>query len=394
MDMITLALLGLVLLLGIGIVLIWNQLKQLNQNKLIDDQEQAKALVNQVFGEVSNQLITQTKSILDSDKQAIYKDNQNKQETITKLIKELKQEIDQRQSEIRKLEQDRNKKFGEITTAIGEHRKLTEDLKTSTEALAKVLDNNQTRGQWGERIIEDILTTAGYVENTHYLRQAKLGDSSVRPDITLLLPNQRKVAVDVKFPYSHIQKMALAQTKKAKQEHLKQFRRDIKEKINQLDKKDYINPDAGTLDYAIMFVPNEMLFSFINQKFPDLIDEAMDKKIMIVSPFTFLIVAQTVRESYRNFMIENNLRQIIKHIQDFVAEWERFTKEFDKFDDSISKLRQSFDQIQQTRYKRMHLRLRRIKEDSQGAQLEEAETVTSPKLKTTAQSSLLEEARS
>lgn len=369
MDILGFILIGL--LVGIGFFLwqIYRKLQLISSHKLETDEETAKNLINQVFGEVTNKVVAQTKSVLESDKQAIYKDNENKRQAIEKMVTDLKQEIAERQKEIRSLEQDRNKKFGEISTAIDEHRKLTQELKTTTEGLSRVLSNNQTRGQWGERIIEDILTSAGLIEKVHFERQTALGNSNVKPDITLLLPNQRKVAIDVKFPYSEIQKMSLAESKKAKADHLQAFSRDLKDKVNQIEKRGYINVEAGTLDYAIMFVPNEMLFSFINQQFPDIIDEAMAKKVMIVSPFTFLIVARTVMESYRNFMIENNLRKIIGHIHDFTQEWDRFTKEFDKFDDTITKMRTAFDQIHSTRYKRMSMRIRRIEEESQGNSL-------------------------
>ena len=172
-------------------------------------------------------------------------------------------------------------------------------------AAAKSAFNNQQR-QWGERIIEDLLSANGLKEGVHYARQLPLGDGTLRPDISLLLPNDRVVAVDVKFPYQEMQKMTIAETKSQQQVHLKQFRRDIKDKIDKVAK--YILPGEKTLDYAILFVPNEMLFSFINQKFPDLIDEAMAKRVLVVSPFTFLIVARTVMESYRNFMIGDKLK--------------------------------------------------------------------------------------
>ena len=201
-------------------------------------------------------------------------------------------------------------------------------------------------------------------EHIHYEKQKPLGDTTIKPDITLLLPNERVVAVDVKFPYAEIQHMASATSKSAKAEHIKKFERDVKTKINQITK--YIDPEEGTMDYAIMFVPNEMLFSYINQQFPSIIDEAMTKKVMITSPFTFLIVARTVMESYRNFMVENNLRKIIQYISDFIEEWSRFTKEFDKFDEAIDKLRANFDKIHQTRYKQMNLRIKRIEKYRQG----------------------------
>jgi len=366
--------LGFVLLIvmgGVGILmfLVYQKLTLMSRSQTEVDEEKARNLVNQVFGEITQKVIAQTKSVLAADKEMIFKDNENKQRGIEKMVVDLKREIDARQEEIRTLEKDRNKKFGEITTAIVDHRKITEELKTSTESLAKVLSNNQTRGQWGERIIEDILTSAGLIEGTHYERQKALGGSNVKPDITLLLPNERKVAIDVKFPYSEVQKMALADNKMAKAEHMKAFQRDIREKINQIQSRGYISVENGTLDYAIMFVPNEMLFSFINQQFPDIVDEAMAKKIMLVSPFTFLIVARTVMESYRNFMMENNLRKIIKHITEFVEEWGKFKGEFEKFDEVIARLRGQYEKIATTRYKQMDLRLRRIGEDQRGAKL-------------------------
>jgi DNA recombination protein RmuC len=329
------------------------------------DEQGTKAMMNQVYGELSNKILAQTKSVLETDKEAIFKDNKHSKEVIERLVTDLKTEIDARQKEIRSLEQDRNTKFGEITRAISEHRKITEALSVSTQSLAQILSNNQVRGQWGERIIEDILQSAGLIESIHYERQKALSKNGSIPDITLLLPNKRKVAIDVKFPYAQVQLMVNAPDAATKRNYLKLFEKDVKEKILQLDKRGYINLEAGTLDYAILFVPNEQLFSYINQQFPHLIDEAMNKKIMIVSPFTFLIVARTVMEAYRNFMIENNLRTIIDHINHFVTEWDRFKLDFDKFDVSLAKLRDHFDQIHTTRYKQMDLRLRRVREYEQ-----------------------------
>ena len=349
---------ALVIAVGAGVAwYIGHKLQTLKNEGL--EEEKTKNIVNQVFGEISQKVIDQARVILTADKEAIYKDNTHKKEAIENLVRDLKKEIDERQGEIRELEKDRNKKFGDISRSLEEHRLITQELKTSTQALGKVLSNNQTRGAWGEKIIEDILANSGLIENIHYQRQTTL-DGVVKPDITLLLPNGRKVAVDVKFPYAQIQALSQTESPSQKQEIMKLFEKDVKDKMLQIEKRGYINIEAGTLDYAIMFVPNEMLFSFINQKFPDLIDDAMRRKIMIVSPFTFLIVARTVMEAYKNFMVENNLRKIIKHIQEFANEWERFTLEFDKFDKTLGSLRQAFDQIHDTRYKKMTTRIGRI----------------------------------
>lgn len=328
-------------------------------------EEDLEGLVNKIFGMSVPKIAAQSKEILSSEKEAIKVDLDNKQRVIEKLVSELQKDLQERQKEIRGLEQDRVKKFSEITTTLTEHRRLTEELRTSTEQLAKVLSNNQTRGSWGERIIEDLLQANGLMEGIHYARQTILGDSDLKPDITLLLPNKRFVAVDVKFPYQEIQKMSQAESKKAQQDHLKQFAVDLKNKINKV--AEYISPENDTLDYAILFVPNEMVFSFINQRFADLVDYAMSKRVIIVSPFTFVIVARTVMESYRNFMIGDKLKEVVKYIDEFVGEWGKFRDEFDKFGRSIETLSSGYEKITSTRTKQMERKIEKIETYRQGS---------------------------
>ncbi|MBD3279790.1 MAG: DNA recombination protein RmuC [Candidatus Pacebacteria bacterium] len=328
------------------------------------DQQEVEDLINQVFGKSAHKIAVQSKEILSSEKEAIKTDLENKQRLIEKMVKNLQDDLNKKQDELRLLEKDRIKKFSQITTAIDEHQKVTEKLKVSAEHLAKVLSNNQARGEWGERIIEDLLEANGLLEGVHYLRQSNLGSSQLKPDITLLLPNQRRVAVDVKFPYAEVQKMVLADTKAAKARHLKQFARDLRVKVKKVAK--YIDPEHDTLDYAILFVPNEMVFSFINQRLPEVIDEALAKRVIMVSPFTFLIVARTVIESYRNFMIGDKLKEVVKTIDEFVVEWGRFGEEFAKFGRSIKSLSTGYERLTATRTRQMNRKIKKIEDYRQG----------------------------
>lgn len=336
--------------------------------KLITDQQKqtnTEDVINKIFGMTANKIAAQSKEILKGEKETIQIDLANKQKIFENLVKQLQTDIEKRQSEIRSLEQDRVKKFSELTESLEQHRELTKDLKISTQQLATVLSNNQARGEWGERIIEDLMQANGLVEGIHYVRQTRLGSSTLKPDITLLLPNKRTVPVDVKFPYQEIQKMSQAENKAAKAGHLKQFSQDLKDKINKVAA--YINPEENTLDYAILFVPNEMVFSFINQKFPDLVDLAIKKRVIIVSPFTFLIVARTVIESYRNFMIGDKLKAVVKYVDDFVLEWTKFKEEFVKFGRSIETLKKGYEALTETRSKQMERKIERIENLRKGS---------------------------
>jgi len=328
-------------------------------------------LVQAAFGKSAQLVAEQSRLILQGEKSVIANDMAHRHKSIEELVTRLQKDLEKRQEEIRSLEQDRVKKFGELVTSLDNHRKLTDELNLSTKRLASVLSNNQARGEWGEKIIEDLLQTNGLMEGIHYQRQKVVAGSVLRPDITLLLPNHRIVAVDVKFPYSEMQKLTAAETKEERQVHLKQFNQDLKLKVNKV--AEYILPAAATLDYAIMFVPNEMVFSFINQKLPEIIDYAISQRVLLVSPFTFLIVAKTVHESYKNFMVSDALRSAVATVEDFVGEWDTFKEQIAKYGRTIQTLQTDYDQLTGTRVRMLDKKVEKVRKYSDGTLLKEAE---------------------
>lgn len=330
--------------------------------------EQIEAVVDKVFGMSAQKVALQSREILRSDKEAIHIDLKNKQMVMEKLVSQLKEEMDVHQREIRKAETDRIKEFSAIVESLEQHKTLTSELKTSTDILSRVLSNNQNRGEWGERIIEDLMVSNGLVEGVHYEKQKKLGTSEMRPDITLLLPNDRVVPVDVKFPYAAMQKMGIAESKAEQKIHLKQFEQDLKAKVEKVSQ--YIDVGLDTLDYAIMFVPNEAVFSYINQNMPGIVDMALSKRVLLVSPFTFLIVARTVMESYRNFMIGDKLKEVVKYIDDFVSEWGKFRGSFEKYGRTLDTLQKDYEEITGTRVRVMEKKIGKVQSYSSGNLIE------------------------
>ena len=360
----------LMILMIAGFAVLYFALKRQLQSGI---QEQSlEKVVEQVFGRSANLVAEQSRQLLQGEKQVIAQNLAQQHKSVEDLIGTLRNDLDKRQAEIRLLEQDRVKKFGELSSSLDTHRKLAEQLEVSTKKLSEVLSNNQARGEWGERIIEDLMRANGLVEGVHYARQLKLGESTLRPDITLLLPNKRSVAVDVKFPFSEMQKLALSDSKAEQQTHLKLFAANLRAKVDKV--AEYISPSSLTLDYAIMFVPNEMIFSYINQKLPDILDYALEKHVLMVSPFTFLIVARTVIESYRNFMISDSLREAASQIDEFVLEWGRFKDQFDKYGRTLKTLQSDYEQLTGTRVRRMEKRIDRVQSTRQG-ELLTAETI-------------------
>lgn len=315
---------------------------------------QLEAVVDRVFGMSAQRVAEQSKHILVGERDAI-----------EKLVTNLQRDLLERQKEIRSLEQDRIKTFGELSAGLSAQRELTQELKLSTERLRETLSNNQLRGGWGERIIEDLMRSNGLVESVHYVRQKTLENSTLKPDISLLLPDRRVIPVDVKFPYSEMQKFFEATSTAAKTAHRKQFAQDVKSKIEKV--AGYIAPEHNTLDYAVLFVPNEMVFSFINQQFPELVDTAVGRRVLLVSPFTFLIVARTVMESYRNFLLGDKLTEVIKLIDEFSGEWVKFQDAFAKYGKTLTTLQTDYENLTGTRMRQMEKKVQKVAQLNTGS---------------------------
>src|SRR5690606_13203351 len=261
--------------------------------------------------EIVQTVIAVAKERLESDKQQISADVAATKEAIEILVKDLKKDIDERQKEIRQLEQDRNLKLGEISKSIEEHKKLTSELHTSTSELDKILSTSQLRGGWGERAVQQIFSSVGLLENQHYFVQKILGKSTVKPDFTVLLPGDRKLVVDAKFPLSNLQAFVKSEDKADKARYDKAFADDVRMRVKEVATK-YISDEDGTCDYAIMFVPSEAVFDYINRAHPEVVDEAMDKKVLMASPYSLVAIIRTISESYRNFYYESSMREIVK----------------------------------------------------------------------------------
>jgi DNA recombination protein RmuC len=167
------------------------------------------------------------------------------------------------------------------------------------------------------------------------------------------LPDRTKINVDVKFPYANLQKSTATEDKEAKKQLMKQFETDVREKIKQITTREYINPEDKTVDFVILFVPNEMIFSYIYEHMNDVWRDAMEKKVVFVGPFSFTALLRMVRQAYENFRYQENIHQMISHIKRFEIEFDKYNEEFNKIGDYIHRLSTQYSQVETTRTKQL-----------------------------------------
>jgi DNA recombination protein RmuC len=216
----------------------------------------------------------------------------------------------------------------ERLATIDEAQKKIDGLTTNMVSLQELLGDKRSRGAFGELQLEGLIKNILPPDSYSFQHTFSKG---VRADCVLFLPDPTgTVAVDSKFPMENYQKMfdiKLSDIDKAKAQ--KQFKLDVKKHINDIATK-YIITDE-TSDGAVMFLPAEAVFAEIHAYHPELIQEAMAKKVWLVSPTTLMAVLNTARAVLKDVETRKQVH-IIK------SELGKLGKEFDRFDTRMKKL--------------------------------------------------------
>lgn len=335
-----------------------------NQSSEITDELSTK--LNELFPSVlknaNEQLISMANQKLIAEKQEISSDLHNKKAAIEDLVKRVLEELNKNQNKLEIAEKDRVGSFNGLKEAIENNRKITEQLSVTAENLKKVLSNNQMRGAFGEKVAEDLLKMSGFVIGTDYTKQESSGES--RPDFTIYLPDKTKINIDSKFPYSNIVKMSETDDSNQKTTYRKLFEQDIKKKVQEVSNRDYINPENNTVDFVILFIPNEMIFSFIYETFPEIWQEALTKKVILAGPFSFTAILRMVHQAYDNFRYQKNIQNIITEIKIFEKEFAKYNEEFEKLGEKINAVSKVYDSVNTTRTRQLLRTVDKIKIDS------------------------------
>ena len=235
----------------------------------------------------------------------------------------------------------------ELKTELETSKDETQKLRTTTETLQTLLASSQKRGQWGERLVEDILQYVGLQENINYTKQSTMDDGQ-RPDYTFKLPKNREINMDVKFPLAHYENY-LQSSVQLQDIEKKAFLQDVRKHMNEISKRGYIDTAKGTVDYAMMFIPNESIYGFINQEDPDFIGEALSKKIMLCSPITLYAVLSLLNQATSNFMMEQRASEIMNEVVKFQQQWDKFIDVMDKTGKNLDIAVRQFQDLISTR---------------------------------------------
>jgi len=276
-----------------------------------------------------------------------------------KSVDELMKTVGQR---LEKLGQDNRGAYEKLGEQLEQAARVTRELSESTGSLREALSSSQRRGQWGERMAEDILRLAGLQEGVNYRKQKTMDTSARRPDYSFLLPENRCLNMDVKFPLDNYLRWLDADTDGARDRAQKAFLADVRGQIKAVAGRDYIDPGSGTLDYVLLFIPNEQIYGFLHEQAPELMDEALKKKVVLCSPLTLYAMLAVIRQSMQNYVFSQSTRKILDFMADFGKQWDMFVAQMEKVGRRFDDVHRDYQTLETTRTRMLQRQVDRIDE--------------------------------
>ena len=317
------------------------------------------SLSMEALSKSTEEFLKLAKSRLESEREANSRELDAKKQLIDQQLDRMNAELEKVSRVMTDLEKDRIDKFGQLAHHLRLAGEQTAVLMQTTNSLREALASSKVRGQWGERMAEDVLRIAGFIENVNYLKQTSI-DSGGRPDFTFLLPKNLKLNMDVKFPLDNYLKYLEAESDAERMRFRDVFLRNVKDKLKEVTTRNYINADDNTVDYALLFIPNEHIYAFIHDQESTLLDEGIKNKVIFCSPLTLFAVLAVIRQAVDNFALETTSKEILTLFGAFKEQWIRFTDHLDKLGKRIGDVQKDYESLVTTRRRQLERPLNRI----------------------------------
>jgi DNA recombination protein RmuC len=312
---------AILILLLILIVKSFSQ-KDASKAELIDLKNQIAELKTKQIEAQSNFLKNQQEAFISSQKLL--------SEQLNSIIKTLNDGLSKTQSNINQQLGTTGQTINEIQKKLGVLEEVTKNVQQVGEnivSLQDILRVPKLRGNLGEFMLEDLLKNLG--KNNYEIKYSFKNGTQV--DAVIKLANGI-IPIDSKFPMENFEKMINEKDEKEKKKYKKEFARDVKKRIDEIADK-YINPDEGTFDFAIMYIPAENVFyetviSDASSNEYEIFYYAIRKNVIPASPNSFYAYITAIAYGLKGLKIEEKAKEIIGNLVKLQELFAKFTDDF------------------------------------------------------------------
>lgn len=298
--------------------------KTKNLEKLLEEQkaefEKLQEKFRNEFELISKQILEQTtKKLAEQNEQILFNVTRPFKENITQ-IKELEQKI-------QNYYDNENKERASLKTNIENLIQQSNEVKQTAEKLANALTSKaKFQGDFGEFVLEKLLELSGLQKNIEYKTQYI--ENEKKPDVLILLPNDKYLIIDSKVTLNSLIEYHNAQNENERVTAAQKIITSVKKHYEELSKRQYEIIEKSTLDFVLMFIPIEHVYDIIFQYHPELFNDAVKKRVLIVTPSSLLATLKTIYYVWKQEKQRKEFENVIKHIEILYHKIKTFTTHF------------------------------------------------------------------
>lgn len=230
--------------------------------------------------------------------------------------------------------------------------------KESADELARVFKHrSKVQGDWGERVLDELLTSQGLTQGIHYDIQTTIRDAAdnvvrtdtggnLRPDVIMHIDNNREIIVDSKVSLTAFIDYVNAETEEERQKYLKAHIDSIQKHVKELSKKDYssyIKAPKVKMDYVIMFVPHTgALWTALNAQ-PDLWRKAMEMNVFIADEQTLFAALRMINLTWTHIAQTENHKKVYELANEIIDRVGMFMESYESIGKAIANAQKAYD---------------------------------------------------
>jgi DNA recombination protein RmuC len=339
---------------------------------LVDLRDAFKALSADALKQTAPEFLRLAEQSFGKFQETAKGDLDKRQESIKTLVEPLKQQLESYQKRLQQSEAAQSSTLGEVKKQLDLLSVQSQSLANETQQFRMVLKSNQARGRWGEETLRRVVEAAGMSAHCDFSEQAQAGES--KPDLVVRLPGDRFIIVDAKVPDLDFLNVLEAADPVKRAESLQAHATKLKTTIKALAERDYPRQFPHALDYVVLFVPAESLFSAALEGDRDLIIWAADKRILLATPASLIALLRSVAVSWQQHAQTQNAAAIAEAAQELFTRVCKFTEHFEKIRGGLERANSAYNDAVGS-YERMVRpagdRIQKLRAETSGKELAE-----------------------